>query len=818
MASTHKKPASGYVGEDTPILANDNSGHNGEDGNPREESSGWESASKNARRWSKGIGRRLWRNRMVVAIILLLLGGFIALCVYFGVIYNRSKPESDTATICVTPGCVLAASEIIQNMSPNYHRIDPCVNFDEFVCEGWREKNDLRADQSSAFTGTVMAENSQMALRHILEASFGDTHPRLDPDESPESAIFRKLKDAYDACLDEERLRQVGAEPLLEVLLKIEKLFPAKRPHSSDSFPTLIVQAQKGLQYDGENKLSTTVAYLISIGVESLVSFQVGADDKDPDTVVLSLNAPRRPGLPSKEYYNNLDVLVSYASTINQVLEALLQEATPNSTLVESLSGGLHGNSKELVGELIEFESRLAAATPSEEEAEDVTQYYNPMKLDEVRSLIPQLSIQYIIAGLAPPGFSTNRIIVGSSSYLKALSHVLKTTSAETIQAYFVWKIVQRYAEKIEDIALKPLLRFNNQLQGKDPDATQERWRTCVDNVDRGLGWILSKFFIEKAFSEEAKNFGDKIVSDIKTQFIEKLKIAAWMSPDVRQLGIEKVHNIVQKIGYPTKSPDVRDSSALGRYYETLNISSTEFFGNAIAIAKFETSRQWSALGKPTDRDEWGMTAPEVNAYYNPAGNEIVFPAGIMQAPVFYDPSIPQYLSYGAFGSVSGHELSHAFDSTGRHYDETGNFTQWWDNSTIQVFKQKAQCFIDQYHEFTVPGLSDKPLHVNGRLTLGENIADAGGLSASFQAWKVVEAAHRGQLLPGLTDFTKEQLFFVSYSNWWCGKIRKEAAVDHIYRDPHAPTWARIIGTMANSREFRESFHCPQKEPTCELW
>ncbi|KAL8831777.1 MAG: hypothetical protein Q9191_000663 [Dirinaria sp. TL-2023a] len=775
MAASRKKAAFGHDGEDTPILANGDSGHDGEDGNPREEASSWESVSGEVRRWSKRIGRKLWKNRMVVAIILLLLGGFIALCIYFG-------------------GCVLAASEIIQNMSPNYHRIDPCANFDEFVCEGWREKNDLRADQSSAFTGTTMAENSQRTLRHILETSFDDSHPGLDPDRAPESAIFRKLKDAYDACLDEKRLRLVGAEPLLEVLKQIEKLFPAKRPHSSESFPNSILQAQKSLKYDGENRLSTTIAYLISIGVEALVSFQVGADDKDPDTVILSLNAPRRPGLPSKEYYDDLDVLVNYASTINQVLDALLREATPNSTLIENLSGGFHKNSEELVADLMEFEARLAAATPSEEEAEDVTQYYNPMKLDEVRSLIPQLSIQYIIAGLAPPGFSTDRIVVGSPSYLKALSHVLKTTSTEAIQAYFVWKTVQRYADKVEDIALKPLLRFNNQLQGKDPDATQERWRTCVENIDRGLGWILSKFFIEKAFSEEAKNFGDNIVSDIKTQFIEKLKNAAWMSPDVRELGIKKVHNIVQKIGYPTKSPDVRDSSALEKYYESLNISSTSFFGNAIAIAKFEISRQWSALGKPTDRDEWGMTAPVVNAYYNPAGNEIVFPAGIMQAPVFYDPSIPQYLSYGAFGSVSGHELSHAFDSMGRHYDETGNFTQWWDNRTIEAFEDKTRCFVDQYHRFTVPGPNhDEPLHVNGRLTLGENIADAGGLSASFQAWKAVDAAHPAQLLPGLANFTKEQLFFVSYSNWWCGKTRKEDAIDRIYRDPHAPIWARII-------------------------
>jgi endothelin-converting enzyme len=206
-----------------------------------------------------------------------------------------------------------------------------------------------------------------------------------------------------------------------------------------------------------------------------------------------------------------------------------------------------------------------------------------------------------------------------------------------------------------------------------------------------------------------------------------------------------------------------------------------------------------------------------VNAYYNPPGNEIVFPAGIMQFPVF-DVNIPAYMSYGAFGSVAGHELSHAFDSTGRHYDQNGNFTDWWSNGTVKAFKEKVECFVDQYSNFTVPGPDDKPLHVNGRLTLGENIADAGGLSASFQAWKRRSAETPNQDLPGLEHFTQEQMFFVSYSNWWCGKTRKDTAINRIYTDPHAPKWARILGTMANSREFRESFQCKVKEPTCQLW
>ncbi|KAK4690752.1 hypothetical protein P7C71_g6112, partial [Lecanoromycetidae sp. Uapishka_2] len=611
-----------------------------------------------------------------------------------------TKPEEpqESENICLSSSCVLAASEILENMSPRYHEIDPCTNFENFVCDGWAEKHDLRADQGSSFTGTIMAENSQQILRHVLESSYPISSQDFESHSVAKQKIFEKLHDVYEACMNEGKLKEIGSAPLLNILRKIETLYNAKRPHDDTFFSSQ--QGQKGLS----------------------------------------------------------------------------------------------------------------------EDADDPTKYYNPLTVDETQALLLQVDLKDLIYTLAPSGFSPEKLIVGSPSYLRKVSTVLQDTTAEVLQAYFVWKTVQTYAYKIEDDALKPLVRFNNELQGKDPDASEERWRTCIKVADNGLGWILSKFFVEKAFSKEAKEFGDRIVYDIKDQFIKKLLGAEWMSEDVRQLGLLKVHNIVQKIGYPTKSPDIRDSSALDEYYEDVDISSTAFFENALSIAQFDVKREWSVLGKPTNRDEWGMTADTVNAYYNPAGNEIVFPAGIMQSPVFYDPSVPQYLSYGAFGSVSGHELSHAFDSTGRHYDETGNFTDWWNDKTVEAFEEKAKCFVDQYHDFTVPNPNGEPLHVNGRLTLGENIADAGGLNAAFAAWKQRDKKEPEQLLPGLQHFSKEQMFFISYSNWWCGKTRPETAVNLVYRDPHSPTWARIIGTMANSRDFKEAFSCPSKEPTCELW
>ncbi|CBY00824.1 similar to gi/215261233/pdb/3DWB/A Chain A [Plenodomus lingam JN3] len=519
----------------------------------------------------------------------------------------------------------------------------------------------------------------------------------------------------------------------------------------------------------------------------------------------------------SKEFYEDKDLVEKYRGVSVEVLSALFPD-----------------QKKDVFAKVVDFEKTLAAASPSQEDREDVTvsstppsfpghtltfgkKYYNPMLIEEAAAIAPEIELKALIEGQAPEHTKVGRVIVMTPDYLKQLSVILATTEDDVLQSYFLWKAIQSLSTYIDADAIKPYRRFVNVLAGKDPDSAPERWRTCVSHVDGGLGWILSRFFVEKAFSAEAKDFGDTIITDIKTEFTKKLNAADWMDDDTTKKAVEKVHNIVQKIGYPTKSPDIMDPPTLENYYESVNVSSDAFFRNALAMRRFGIDEEWSALGKPVDRDQWDMTVPTVNAYYNPPGNEIVFPAGIMQFPVF-DVDVPAYMSYGAFGSVAGHELSHAFDSTGRHYDQNGNYTDWWSESTIKAFKEKTDCFVSQYGNFTVPGPDDKPLHVNGRLTLGENIADAGGLSASFQAWKRRAAEKPNKDLPGLDHFTQDQLFFVSYSNWWCGKTRKDTAINRIYTDPHAPKWARILGTMANSREFRESFQCKVKEPTCQLW
>jgi endothelin-converting enzyme len=516
------------------------------------------------------------------------------------------------------------------------------------------------------------------------------------------------------------------------------------------------------------------------------------------------ITPPRNIGLPSKEFYDNEKLVSEYQSVSTEILKQFFEKSPGNVTLAQYRRSSMSLNKPlysmvpqievgKLAQEVVDLEVKLAAATPPTEDQEDVTKYYNPMTVAETHALLPQVSFDHIFSQLAPKGYLPKKIIVGSPQYVSALSKLLSSAKKETLQAFLVWKAVQKYEKKVEDSSLKTLRAFNNQLRGLDPSATQERWRTCIDAVDEDLGWILSRFFVQSAFSEASKKFGDQIVTDIKNSFTKTLEKTEWMTKDVRDRAIKKVHAIDQKIGYPTSNPNVLDPDSLKKYYSQIDMSNSTFFENRVQVAQFETLQAWNKLGKPTQHDEWGMTVPTVNAYYNPAGNEIVFPAGIMQAPVFYEPSVPQYLTYGAFGAVSGHELSHAFDSTGSHYDETGNYTDWFDQPTKEAFDKKTKCFVKQYSDFTVPGPTGDSLHVNGKLTLGENIADAGGLHAAFSAWKKTESDNPSKPLPGLQNFTPDQLFFISYGNWWCGKSTAAKAVERIYTDPHAPKWARIL-------------------------
>ncbi|KAK1752600.1 hypothetical protein QBC47DRAFT_463152 [Echria macrotheca] len=700
------------------------------------------------------------------------------------------------ANVCTTAACIHTSSEILRNLSPRYKDLDPCADFEELVCGGWKQRHYLRPDQGSTSTGEIMDENNQRLLQRILESPYQNidlsstttTHLTASSRAADEDN-FDKLTTAYEACMGEPGIKELGIRPLVAFLERVKPL-----------------------------SLSDGVLFLARYGVSALVTFSVGADDANPDVAVVSVSPPRQIGLPYAEHYLNSTLLEAYQEVVAKVLSRL--------------TGTEQDNVWKAV---VDLERQIAAASPTQEEVQNITKSYHPMSLQEASALTPSIGIPSILSGLSP-SYKVDRLIVSAPTYMRKLEEILNKANSSVLRSYLVWKATQGLYSYVDSPILEPYEAFLRELHGVAPNSRTERWRVCTGHVDRGLGWIASRFFVQRAFSDAARELGAQVVSDIKNQFIEKLKRSAWMDAETAAKAIEKMGHLSAYIGYPSRgqSPvDITDPDALRSFYEALPIRSDGHFSNALSMAAFATQEKWRMLGSPVDHSRWpGTSVTIVDASYNPTGNNIAIPAGIMQFPVWSVGGVPDYISYGAFGSVVGHELSHALDTSGRRYDQNGRYMRgadWWTNKTAEAFAERAECFVGQYANFSVPGPDGRPLHVNGRLTLDDNIADAGGVEVSFQAWSRSRSRRRGvssgsssstsaARLPGLEHFTESQLFFVSYGNFWCSKQRPETAAALIYTDPHAPAWARILGTMANSRGFRESFACESKEPTCELW
>ncbi|KAI1376163.1 endothelin-converting enzyme 1 [Hypoxylon crocopeplum] len=745
---------------------------------------------------------KTWRRRrwvsLVVSIVLIL--AFVIILILSGVLSRAQRKPGMSSPLCLTPACIHAASEVLYNLSPDYQSVDACTNFDTLVCDGFNNRHDIPQDRGSYSTGTIMSENGQTTLRHILESPYptASKHSSFSPQNlvklvaSTDEENFLMIQEAYNACMNETTLQGIGVAPLVSLIEEV-----------ATSFPVAEGALDQPLEQADYAALSDTILLLEQIGITSFVGLAAGADDKNPDVVIIQAY-PAGLVLPSPEYYEDNDTLSTYQSMLGEVFATLLPTNSSKSS------------AKQLAESVVDLEKKIAAATPPPEDQSDVTKYYNIVKVADAGKIGPAIGLDSVVNALIPGNYTADSMLLAFPEFLGNVSEIVSQASKSTVQSYLLWHLIRVYSSYVEGAEIQPITRFFNVLSGKDPDTKTERWKTCVSYIDSTLGWILSRFYIEAAFSDDAKKYGDQIIMDIKQQFITKLNGLSWMDDSVKMLAVNKVNNIDQKIGFPTTSPNITNPEALQAYYSGLTISESHF-NNTLSSNAREVNRTWSTLGKPVDHGEWGMQADIVNAYYNPVGNEIVFPAGIMQFPVF-ELGLPGYVSYGAFASVAGHELSHAFDNSGRHYDEHGNYTDWWTNNTVQEFDKRANCFVDQYSNFTVQGNDGELLHVNGRLTLGENIADAGGISAAFAAWKDRTASAPDESLPGLDFFSHEQLFFIFYGNWWCGKTRKEQAIQYIYTDPHSPAFARVLGTTANSRAFRESFNCPVKEPTCELW
>ncbi|TID22410.1 endothelin-converting enzyme [Venturia nashicola] len=706
--------------------------------------------------------------------------------------------RADPGPLCTTRECVKYAAEINANLAANYTAIDPCVDFSTYVCGGWRERHDYRADQAAVDVISTMEDVNQDLLHEILEGQYVGNASLSANTIAIEKENFGKMKSAYKTCMNEDAIKAYGVKPVRDLLEEFEKVYPMAGPEPSAD----------------KEGLTKALIWLKKNSVNAIVNPGVTIDAKDPDTTLIYFASGEKGMGTTRQLYDKPALVANYTRMVSQMFQIIWTgQPIPNASLFMAPEKPDYTETAKLIAEL---ETKMIHATPERQVTSHTAYYYRPTSIAEMEKVVPEIDFTKLINELKPAAYTPKFIMNQDYLFFGNLSTILKSTSRKAIHGYMQFRLISHWGGRLAADYRWPARVFSNLQAGRDPFAVSQRWRVCLSEVDGELEWLLSAAYVEKAFSQDAKALGDRIIKDIKAEFTERLKKLDWMSPATKEKAAKKVVNIRQKIGYPTASPNILDPVDLQKFYANLTISDN-WFENGRAAFTYTFNKDWSELLAPWDRNAWQMSVPSVNAYYSPSGNEIAFPAGIMQNPVFGD-QLPEYVSYGAFGSVAGHELTHGFDNDGAHYDERGVYQDWWDNTTVANFNKKTQCFVDQFNKYSVIGSEGKPLNVNGKLTLGENIADTGGINAAYAAWQKRNAAKQDRHIAGLEQFTREQAFFVAYGNFWCGKARPSYAEQQIYADVHSPTDARIMGTLANTAGFKEAFQCKDKKPTCELW
>ncbi|KAG9318324.1 Metalloprotease [Chiua virens] len=748
--------------------------------------------------------------------------------------------------VCLTKECIILSASILASLDTSY---DPCENFYDFANGGWIASHPIPGDKGAINSFSVLTEQNWQVIQNILESGTAVY------DNSWDDQLLHKLRTLYASCMDEAKLDYLGQAPLQQFVNNIRMIYRGKRVDVNTFNP--------------RHGLSNALGYMHSRGVDALFEFFVDGDaGVDPNAMTLWFTqAPL--GLPSKEYYKEQGVLSIYQDVIEKLLVTLrddevvdvlnMPNGRPNSMLQtgqledeervwppwpwppwDREEDGKDGDddtrqtedpfrkARELARGVVKFESEVAAATLDLDKLEqDPFGTYNPTNINTLKAALPQINFPDYFATFTPR-FFPSRVIITYKPYPSSLSRILERTSSDVIEAYLVVRAALKYAPNLgaSTKAWKAVRQLQEVLNGLRPGAVGERSEFCMRKVESAMGFATGRYFVNATFPSESQERATGIISDIVNAFERSLERVEWMDEVSARKARRKAEAIRKKIGFPLY-PDTRDARSLVSYYTLVKVHVDTFFENMLSAASSDVYKMWQKLGKSRNLDEWEMAPAAVNAYYNPTGNEIVFPAGILQPP-FYSHEWPGYLSYGSFGMVAAHELTHAFDSAGRLYNEQGKLEEWWTRQTSDAYQIRQDCIVEQYSEYTIDDGRGGLVHINGNLTSGENIGDS-GLIQAYRAWKAqyedsYDAGYE-YLLPGLEDYTREQMFYISFARTWAMNNRPADALQRVRTDPHSPNRYRTEGTVSNIPEFAKAFKCPRwaklnppQEKRCIFW
>jgi putative endopeptidase len=624
-----------------------------------------------------------------------------------------------------------------------------CDDFYTFANGGWLKKTTIPASYPSYGSFEALYDRNEAILHGILDTASRDL--RGLPDRQPQKGTNAyRVAAYYDACMDTLTIEKLGTTPIDAGLRRIAGI-------------------------TDKAGLAKAIAALEASDGLAPYGISPGPDAKNSDQIIANagqggLNLPDRDFYLKPQYKQVLDAYVQHVENMFRLLGDAPDVAKANAATV------------------VRMETKFAEASMDRVSQRDPNNVYHMMTLDEFKAMTPNLDWDAYLAAQNAPKIT--RLNVAHPDFFRAMNGFVADTPVEDWKTLLRWRFVHARARFMPKRFVDENFNFNRMLTGQQ--AQVERWKKCTGNTDQALGEALGGEYVQRMFTPAAKARAKAIVDNMVAVLGERIQQLEWMEPATKQEAMLKLQSFQRKIGYPDKWID----------YSALDVDMGRYLENQRRTEQFQTARSWKKVGKPVDKSEWGMSPPTVNAYYNPSWNEIVFPAGILLPP-FFDPNADDAVNYGAMGAVIGHEMTHGFDDQGRQFDSKGNLRDWWTPGDAARYKAEADKVVQQFDAYTVV---DSATHVNGKLTLGENIADLGGLKVAYEAMQKA-LAKNGR--PGLIDgFTPEQRFFLGWAQAWRTLQRDEGLKVQVASDPHSPAKWRVNGPLSNMPEFHAAFAC----------
>src|SRR6478736_2820064 len=612
--------------------------------------------------------------------------------------------------------------------------VKPGDNFYQYASGNWIKNNPVPAKETRWGSFNVLRDFNINAVKTILQESAKNT-------SAPAGSLEKRVGDFYASAMDSARIDKLGYKPIKDDLKNAGKV----KTHQQ-----VLDQAAK-MRTEG-------------IG-SPMFGFFVGQDRKNPNKMVPQLSQGGT-SLPDRDYYLK-----------NDPRSTKIQEAYKNYIVkLFTLTGEKEAQAKKNAETIFNLEKKLAEVQMSRVEMRDPQKTYNKFAVTELTKTTPNLDWKAMMAKMKVTGQDT--ILVNNPKFFTELNNLFTSTPVSTWQTYLQWNVLKSSAAYLSQPFVDANFAFNQVLSGQK--VPTPRWQRMSQLTDGTIGELLGQLYVKKHFQPAAKARMDQMIANLIKAYEIRINNLDWMSAATKEKALAKLHAFTPKVAYPTK----------WKTYDGLEITRDNFFQNLKNADVWGYNDMVSQLGKPVDRTRWGMTPATVNAYYNPVMNEIVFPAGILQFP-FFDPNADDAVNYGGIGAVIGHEMSHGFDDTGSQYDKDGTLRNWWTPEDLTRFKQKSEALVKQFDGYKILDT----ISVNGKLTLGENIGDLGGLNAAYEAFKMTKQGQSKEMIDG---FTPDQRFFLSWAQVWRTNILPETAAQQIITDNHSPGQYRTIGTPVN--------------------